>query len=157
MSNLVKNAHDPRLDDSEFEYAGFWVRLAAYFIDGIVFMIVLLPYFYYSYVQLAELPVDQVPAYSLIDFLVSILGVIVVVWFWVKKGATPGKMLFGLQIRDLKTGQFISMPKALLRYLIGYTISSILLCLGFIWIAFDKKKQGWHDKIAGTVVVKRIR
>ncbi|EKF82833.1 hypothetical protein MCRH_1828 [Moraxella catarrhalis RH4] len=73
-----------------------------------------------------------------------------------KKGATPGKMLFGLQVRDAKTGQFISVPRALLRYF-SYLISSVILCLGLIWVGFDKKKQGWHDKIAKTVVVKRIR
>ena len=46
----------------------------------------------------------------------------------------------------------ITFPVAFLRYL-GYVISAIPLFLGFIWIAFDKQKQGFHDKIAGTFVV----
>ncbi len=42
------------------------------------------------------------------------------------------------------------------RYL-GYFASTIPLCLGFLWIAFDKRKQGWHDKLAGTVVIRAQR
>jgi uncharacterized RDD family membrane protein YckC len=44
----------------------------------------------------------------------------------------------------------------LARY-VGYIISTIPLCLGFLWVGFDSKKQGWHDKIAGTVVVRNRR
>lgn len=148
--------HDPRLDDSEYVYAGFWVRLGANVVDSLIVMVLLAPFYYFEYQRWADVPIEQMPTYTVTDFLTAVI-VLLVVWFWVKKGATPGKMLFGLQIRDLKTGQFISTPKALLRYLVGYTISALVLCLGFIWIAFDNKKQGWHDKIAGTVVVKRIR
>ena len=149
--------HDPRLDDSEYVYAGFWVRLGAYVVDSLIIMVLLAPFYYFEYQRWADVPIEQMPTYTVTDFVLTAVIVLLVVWFWVKKGATPGKMLFGLQIRDLKTGQFISTPKALLRYLVGYTISALVLCLGFIWIAFDKRKQGWHDKIAGTVVVKRIR
>jgi len=39
----------------------------------------------------------------------------------------------------------------------AYFISTIPLCLGFLWITFDRKKQGWHDKLAGTVVVRTLR
>ena len=63
------------------------------------------------------------------------------------------KMLTKLTIVDAKTGKKPSKKQFILRYL-GYFLSSFVFCLGFIWIAFDKKKQGWHDKIAGTVVVK---
>ena len=68
-------------------------------------------------------------------------------------GRTPGKMLLGLQVY-CANGTEVSFGIAFLRA-VGYLISSLLLTipLGFIWAAFDKKKQAWHDKIAGTVVV----
>ncbi|HLA48407.1 MAG TPA: RDD family protein, partial [Nitrospinota bacterium] len=49
----------------------------------------------------------------------------------------------------------MTYKKAFIRY-IGYIISEIPLFLGFLWIVFDKDKQGWHDKIAGTFVVKQL-
>lgn len=149
-------SHSPQYDDSEFEYAGFWIRFAACIVDNLIIMIIFAPYWFYNYQQMAAMPVDQMPLYSAGDAILHLVIGAAVVWFWVKKGATPGKMLFGLQVRDAKTGQFISAPRALLRYF-SYLISYLILCLGFIWAGFDKKKQGWHDKIAKTVVVKRIR
>lgn len=149
-------SHSPQYDDSEFEYAGFWIRFAACIVDNLIIMIIFAPYWFYNYQQMAAMPVDQMPLYSAGDAILHLVIGAAVVWFWVKKGATPGKMLFGLQVRDAKTGQFISVPRALLRYF-SYLISYLILCLGFIWAGFDQKKQGWHDKIAKTVVVKRIR
>lgn len=149
-------SHSPQYDDSEFEYAGFWIRFVACLVDNLIIMIIIAPYWFYNYQQMAAIPVDQMPLYSAGDAILHLVIGAAVVWFWVKKGATPGKMLFGLQVRDAKTGQFISVPRALLRYF-SYLISSVILCLGLIWVGFDKKKQGWHDKIAKTVVVKRIR
>ncbi|MPX19352.1 transporter [Moraxella catarrhalis] len=155
VTNTVVS-HSPQYDDSEFEYAGFWIRFAACIVDNLIIMIIFAPYWFYNYQQMAAMPVDQMPLYSAGDAILHLVIGAAVVWFWVKKGATPGKMLFGLQVRDAKTGQFISVPRALLRYF-SYLISYLILCLGFIWAGFDKKKQGWHDKIAKTVVVKRIR
>lgn len=149
-------SHSPQYDDSEFEYAGFWIRFAACIVDNLIIMIISAPYWFYNYQQMMAMPADQIPLYSAGDAILHLVIGAAVVWFWVKKGATPGKMLFGLQVRDAKTGQFISVPRALLRYF-SYLISYLILCLGFIWAGFDKKKQGWHDKIAKTVVVKRIR
>lgn len=72
--------------------------------------------------------------------------------FWVKWGATPGKLLTRSVIADARTGGRISLVQAALRY-IGYLFSALPLMLGIIAISFDKKRQGWHDKLAGTVVV----
>lgn len=68
-------------------------------------------------------------------------------------GRTPGKMLLGLQV-VCADGSPVSFGVAFLRS-VGYLISSFVFCLGYIWIGFDKRKQGWHDKIAGTVVIIR--
>jgi uncharacterized RDD family membrane protein YckC len=65
-------------------------------------------------------------------------------------GQTPGKMLFRVRVTRLD-GETMTMGIAFLRWA-AYHLSSILL-LGFLWVAVDPRKQGWHDKIAGTVVI----
>lgn len=69
-------------------------------------------------------------------------------------GQTPGKMIFGLKVVQ-STGEQMTFGLAFLRW-VGYIISAIVFYLGFVWIAFDSKKRGWHDKVAGTVVI-RVR
>jgi len=62
-------------------------------------------------------------------------------------------MVFGLKIIDEKTGGKPSKGHMIGRYFGNY-VSGLILALGFIWIAFDKRKQGWHDKLAGTLVIR---
>lgn len=82
------------------------------------------------------------------------LGVpaLLTVLFWVRCGATPGKMALGVRVVDVHTGRPISGKQATIRYLC-YILSFLPLCLGFLWVAWDPKKQAWHDKLANTVVV----
>ncbi|NLX10323.1 MAG: RDD family protein [Chloroflexi bacterium] len=82
-----------------------------------------------------------------------IFGVIYNWYFWTQnRGQTPGKMVMG--IRVVKTdGSSLNSLEAVVRY-IGYYINTFLLMLGWIWAIFDGKKQGLHDKLAGTVVVR---
>jgi uncharacterized RDD family membrane protein YckC len=81
-----------------------------------------------------------------------ILPAIVVLLFWAYKSATPGKLILKLRIVDAKTGEKPSTAQWLLRYL-GYYLSAVVFMLGFIWVGLDRRKQGWHDKIARTVVI----
>lgn len=74
--------------------------------------------------------------------------------FWLYKLATPGKMAIGATIVDARTGRRPSAGQLVIRYF-GYIVSTLPLGLGLIWVAFDSRKQGWHDKLAGTVVVRR--
>ncbi|EEX33201.1 hypothetical membrane protein [Vibrio coralliilyticus ATCC BAA-450] len=64
-------------------------------------------------------------------------------------------MALKLEVLDAVTGHRLTLSKSVIRYL-AYYISAIPLCLGFIWIAFNGKKQGWHDLIANTVVVRKV-
>jgi uncharacterized RDD family membrane protein YckC len=73
--------------------------------------------------------------------------------FWYIIGYTPGKYLVGLKIIRLN-GTRLSFWKCILRVL-SYYISAILFFMGFFWIIFDQKRQGFHDKIAGTIVIYR--
>ena len=74
-----------------------------------------------------------------------------VVLMKVFNGQTLGKMIFKLRVVK-KNGRRITILDALLRNVVGYTISQILL-LGYLWALLDKDKQAWHDKMAGTVVI----
>lgn len=96
------------------------------------------------------MPSESVQAVS--SLVGIVIGVAYFVYFWTTTGATPGKS--AMNIRVVSTdGETISAGVAILRY-IGYAISAVVLLLGFIWIAIDEDKQGWHDKIAGTYVIK---
>ncbi len=71
---------------------------------------------------------------------------------WVRYGATPGKILLELRVVDARTGAHPGWPQALIRYL-GYFVSALPLGLGFLWAAWDRRKQALHDKLARTEVV----
>lgn len=134
------------------EYAGFWIRLAAALIDTVLLMVITVPLLvwiygwgYYSDGRLIAGPAD---------FLINwIAPAIATVLFWRLWQATPGKAMLSLRVVDADTGKTLSVGQAAARY-VCYILSMLPLCLGFIWIAFDRKKQGWHDKIAQTVVVR---
>ena len=70
-----------------------------------------------------------------------------------RKGATIGKMVFGLKVVSTDGGR-VAIGKIVLRETIGKFISGIILCIGFMMVGWTKKKQGLHDMIAGTVVVR---
>ena len=134
-------------------YAGFWVRVWASIIDTVLVCLITLPLLIslYGTTYLASVEIVQGP----MDFLISyVLPAIAVIVFWIYKSATPGKMAISAQIVDAQTGGRPSNGQFIGRYL-AYFVSIIPLCLGILWVAFDKRKQGWHDKLAGTVVVIR--
>jgi len=141
------------LETQQLEYAGFWSRTGAALIDGILLLLITMPIlisiYGWEYLEAEDLVMG--PA----DFLISwVLPALATVLFWLYKNATPGKMAIKAQVVDAQTGHSISVGQAMLRYL-GYFLAILPLGLGIFWVAFDSRKQGWHDKIAGTVVVKR--
>lgn len=77
----------------------------------------------------------------------------ITLFFWIKKQATPGKRILSLKIVDADTLGKPSLKQFIIRA-ISYLISILPIFLGIIWIAFDPKKQAWHDKIAKTLVIK---
>ncbi|MFZ1038078.1 MAG: RDD family protein [Smithella sp.] len=152
-----------------YKYAGFWRRLVAFSIDStiaffifiILFTIASLAFFSGAisgnsldfFADLTD-PAGFFPViiFSCIFFI--FINLAYFTYFHGATGRTPGKMLLGLQVVS-DDGTSISFGIAFLRA-VGYFVSNIFY-LGFIWVAFDKKKQGWHDKIAGTVVIIRER
>ncbi|HLI82877.1 MAG TPA: RDD family protein [Bryobacteraceae bacterium] len=79
------------------------------------------------------------------------------IWFLtlLRKGLTPGKLLLGLQVVDQQTGEIPGFGKMFLREIIGRFLSGLFLGIGYLWALFDKNGQAWHDKLAGTVVLRR--
>ncbi len=140
------------MNEPQFEYVGFWPRVGASIIDTILMLIVCLPLV--TWVYGAEYWVSQRIIAGPADFLITwVLPAVAVLLFWIYRQATPGKMMIAAKIVDAKTGGKPSTGQLIGRYL-AYYVSTIPLLLGFIWVAFDAKKQGWHDKLAGTLVVR---
>ena len=141
-------------------YVGFWIRFAAFVIDSLWAMVLigLLAALVLGQPDIDLDTVLQDPAGTLVllsrRLLFDLVAVaIVVLVFWIARSATPGKMLFSAVIADAKTLGKPSKGQLIVRYL-GYYLSILGLMLGFVWIAFDPRKQGWHDKLAGTVVIR---
>jgi uncharacterized RDD family membrane protein YckC len=131
------------MNDSEFEYAGFWVRFWATMVDSLILLAVSLPLLIPFYDSLS------------VNVLVSwVLPAAWAVWFWSKKGASPGKMALSLQVLDARTGDIPTLKQSIGRYL-AYFVAMLPFFLGIFWVIFDARKQGWHDKLAGTVVVRK--
>jgi uncharacterized RDD family membrane protein YckC len=82
-----------------------------------------------------------------------IIGIGYFPWFWARGGQTPGMRLFGLRVVRDRDGGPVGAGQAILR-LIGYWVNGIVLYIGFIWVFVDDRRRGWHDLIAGTVVIK---
>lgn len=136
----------------EQKYAGFWIRTGAAIIDSILIMIIVTPIL--SAIYGIDYWIDQSFVKGFWDIVFNyILPAIAIIIFWTYKSATPGKMALKLKIVDAKTGEQPSTGQFIGRYL-GYYVSSIPLFLGLIWVGIDRRKQGWHDKLAGTVVIK---
>jgi len=137
----------------EIIYVGFWARVAASIIDTIIIMAVTMPLLLAIYGK--EYLLGDSFIHGAADFLISyILPAVAVILFWIYKSATPGKMAINAEIVDAKTFGKPSKAQLIGRYL-GYYVSMIPLMLGIIWVAFDARKQGWHDKLAGTVVIQK--
>jgi len=134
-------------------YAGFWIRSLATIIDSVLLLAIILPVL--TYVYGVQYWIDGVLIHGFWDVLLNyILPVIAVIVFWQFKSATPGKLVLGLSIVDASTGGKPRLKQFIIRYF-AYLAAILPLFLGMLWIAFDKRKQGWHDKLAGTVVIRR--
>ncbi len=150
------------LATTEIVYVGFWLRFLAFLLDSIAAFLVISPLIALFFGQTNPADFNLADSRELIEFLQksmvhlaaeTILLGVVFVMFWILKSATPGKMLIKSSIVDARTFGKASGGQSFVRYL-GYFLSLIPFGLGFLWIAFDSRKQGWHDKLAGTVVIK---
>ncbi|MEY2442099.1 MAG: hypothetical protein QOJ46_1525 [bacterium] len=119
--------------------AGFWQRFAAYLLDTII------------------LGVAQVVLRLASPTVGLVLSIIIGIAYFTlleggPKGQTVGKMALGIRVYDLANGGPIGYGRAFIRY-IGRIASAIVILLGYFWMLWDREKQTWHDKFAGSVVV----
>lgn len=149
----------------EDHYAGFWRRMLAFFMDKIILFCTSLIILFIGILALSlgflshyrELMPERLRDVSITFVLLyylmtAFISMLYFTYFHGTTGQTFGKMIFGLQVVQA-TGEKMTVGIGFLRW-VGYIFSAIVFYLGFIWIAFDRKKQGWHDKIAGTLVIR---
>ncbi|HAW92823.1 MULTISPECIES: RDD family protein [unclassified Arsukibacterium] len=133
------------------KFTGFWPRVGASLIDTLILLVITLPILISVYGW--DYFDDDSFIMGFADFFMNwLFPLAAVLAFWIYKQATPGKMAISAIIVDAKTGGKPTLQQYIVRY-IGYYLAAIPLGLGFFWVAWDKKKQGWHDKLAGTVVI----
>ena len=151
------------MDSPELEYVGFWMRFWAFIIDSILAGFLLWPvlriyggesYLWpWSWSDSTFVFTRFDPRVEVLNWVLPALAVLI---FWAARQATPGKMAIGARIVDAGTGLKPTTAQFIGRYF-AYYVSLFALCLGFFWIGIDSRKQGWHDKLANTVVVRHRR
>lgn len=136
--------------------AGFWIRVLAYIIDSVLLITVqtVLTLLINMTIGMLGIATDGDPAINTVIWLFgAVLSISYAVFFTGYCGQTPGKM--ALRIKVIRTdGSQPSYGRAALREVPGKFISSVLLGIGYLMVAFDAQKQGLHDKIADTYVIK---
>ena len=128
--------------------------MAAGLIDSVLFSALLVPALIGIYGidwLLGDYPVFKI--HGVWELLLTyVLPAFVSIFFWICKSATPGKMITKIKIINAGTGIKLSIGQCVIRYL-AYFPAMLFGMFGVIWIAFDKRKQGWHDKLARTFVI----
>jgi uncharacterized RDD family membrane protein YckC len=149
----------PQQAEFQIPYAGFWIRVAAYLIDSVLLSIgwfVIIFLFAILAVMTNPNAVNDSQSTS-VNVASNVVSLLISFGYfaglWTLNEGTFGQRWLGLRIRDANTFQPVRPGQAALRYL-GLFLSFVPLCLGVIWVAFDPRKQGWMDKLAGTVVVR---
>ena len=133
---------------AEQRYGDFGIRFAARLVDEVILATV------GFLIGMAGVAIGTTTAQWLAIGISFVFGVFYQVGFWAISGQTPGKLACRLRVvRPDSNVVGIGWRAAFLRYL-GYYASAAVLCAGFIAIAMDPNRQGWHDKIANTYVIR---
>lgn len=131
---------DKKKTQASTKHVGFGLRLAAALIDGVILMVA------QGFLQ------RTIPFFGKRLFS-SLLGAFYSIFLWVNwNGQTVGKRVLAIKVVKEGGGK-VTYTEAVIRYLC-YFVSALPLLLGFLWVLWDDKKQGWHDKLAKTLVVK---
>ena len=134
--------------------AGFWLRLVAAIIDGCILGVVTLPIGFLAGIFGALSDSEAIWINLGLRLVSLVAGFIYTALFFKYRGATPGKLLFGLRVVDSDTGLYIGWGKTLLREYIGKFVGTVLLFSGFIMVGVRKDKRGLHDLVANTRVIR---
>ncbi|HEY4752748.1 MAG TPA: RDD family protein [Candidatus Limnocylindrales bacterium] len=139
------------------KYAGHGARLIAYIVDGFIASLLVwavIIVFGILVAAMAATGSDTATALGIIAFFAAVIVVSLAYfpWFWAHGGQTPGSKMLRLKVVRAVDGGPLTGTQAILR-LIGLWISFAVFYLGVIWILIDPQRQGWHDKIASTVMI----
>jgi uncharacterized RDD family membrane protein YckC len=127
------------------EKVGFFPRFIAFIIDAVILGII-------QFVVGLVLGAMGDAGATLAGILSFVISVGYILYFWSTTGQTIGHKVMNLRV--VKTdGSALSIGTAVMR-LVGFIVAEIPFFLGLLWVLWDANKQGWHDKIAGTYVVK---
>jgi uncharacterized RDD family membrane protein YckC len=162
-----------------FAYVGFWRRFAAWFIDAILFYLIFIVLTFVFIVpamprldasmyavdpatgQLVGSEAALRDAFSgVFSGVLLAQGVLFLLWavynivLWTLLSGTVGQRALGVLVRRESDGSRLGLGRAALRYL-GYLVAWFPFGVGLLWVGLDPRKQGWHDKLAGTLVVRR--
>lgn len=142
-------------------YAGFWIRFLAYIIDGILVGAVtfglikatgVITVFCPAGVTDPNDPSCSGTSISPLFYVILLVPLLYDSLLW-SVGGTLGQRVLGLRVVNAATGGNLGIARSLLRF-VGFIIATIPIYIGLIWAGFDPRKQGWHDKIAGSFVIK---
>jgi len=142
-------------------YAGFWIRVIAALVDGLILRVVIAPIgLVFGGLGLAGGLIHGIPHFGMALLGGGVTFILLVFGSWLYEAfmesssyqATLGKMIFGMKVADLN-GNRISFERATGRHFAKW-ISGMFLGIGFIMVGFTDRKQGLHDLIAGTLVRK---
>ena len=154
-----ERSSDVSVDLSMVEKGGFLRRLVAYLIDGIVLNIISFILIFIGTIAMgidaSELEggtIEQIRLLVPLYIFGIIVNIVYYTYFHGNTGQTPGKMICKLKVVRVN-GEPLGYGRAFLRW-IGYIVSWVVFALGFLWVIFDRQKQAWHDKIAGSYVLK---
>jgi uncharacterized RDD family membrane protein YckC len=144
--------------------AGIGARFGAILLDGLLPSLIMLPLAITAYIMILPLvgtspsvPGETMLTVGAVVLALTILGyncysaLVMAMWAY---GLTPGKWIVGLQVVRMDSGRPVGFWRMFLREYIGRFVASLLCAIGYIWALFDANKQGWHDKIAKTLVVR---
>ncbi|WP_052480886.1 RDD family protein [Gilvimarinus agarilyticus] len=134
------------------EYVGFGTRLGACIIDSLLVLPLLIGAIVFAYRHM-DSGLDMLLAGGDDAWVNYGIPAVFTLVFWLIKAATPGKLLLRAYIVDATSLAKPAPWQLLVRYL-GYYLSLLPLGLGFLWILWDPRKQGWHDKLARTLVIR---
>jgi uncharacterized RDD family membrane protein YckC len=153
---VVQKLKEGVLTPSLMNYGGFWIRAGAKIIDYIVIYVVnLVPTFIYGFLAGAagREPGQVTPATFVLIAIQLAVSLTYNTWFLGKYGATPGKMACGLRVVR-PDGSGITYGRAAGRFF-AEMLSSAILYIGYIMVAFDDEKRGLHDRICDTRVIRK--
>ncbi|WP_188065974.1 RDD family protein [Brevibacillus brevis] len=155
-----EKAHDPASHESYHEanpqhsYAGFWIRVVASLLDS-MFLIGISYLVFNPLRRVFSVPYASFHFIDLVEVLFDLLYMILLTWW---TGQTLGKLITGIRVISAKQVRGnLTGGQVFLREVIGKFVASLVFGLGYLWVAWHPRKQGWHDLIAKTYVIRDRR